>query len=80
MELKEQIKFAISNLLRSEDDKSEWIERLLNDFIIGFVEWKQFNCNFIIKHETKGLLYSIGLDNQLYSIKQLLEIYKKELA
>jgi len=53
-------------------------EKIADDFAIDFAEWKHYNSTFITRHPTKGLLFSIGLDNELYDLKQLLIKFKQE--
>jgi len=59
-------------------DESILCENIADDFAIGFAEWKHYNSTFITRHPTKGLLFSVGLDNELYNLKQLLIKFKKE--
>ena len=71
MTLKEKIR-EYSPLIESEK-----IEKIADDFAIGFAEWTSYKYKYL---ETKGWFgNSYDLEMGIFkSSKQLLEIYKKE--
>lgn len=75
MKLREQIQEAVTKQLRSGEDESELIERISNDFTIGFSEWMTSGVEFLDDTE-KGRVYLFK--RKKYLTKELLEIYKKE--
>ena len=61
------------------------VEKIIDDFAIGFAEWLLKKCSYSGEDSNKGSKYYIkGLDGlalyyaATYTIEELLEIYKKE--
>jgi hypothetical protein len=70
--LKKQLDTATPTLNRPYY-QSEKLEKIADDFAIGFAEWFELNS---IYNGSEFLIYIE--DNKQYKIQQFLEIYKKE--
>ena len=83
MTLKE--KFVQYTPVEFEYEYAEKCEKIAEDFAIGFAEWILKKCSYSGEDLNKGSKYYMkGLDGlalyypATYTIKELLEIYKKE--
>ena len=66
MKLKDKIECTLERHVKLKQNQSENIEKIADEFAIGFAEWMS-------KKENLMHLIKIG-----YTTKELLEIYKKE--
>ena len=70
--LKEKLNEKLSEAFANE------IEKLTDEFAIGFAEWSiQWRVEFVDDTQ-EGVLYTYGGLYQKFTMKQLLEIYKDE--
>ena len=80
----EEIKIVVEdrNLkLQYIDEKNNCIsecEKIADEFAIGFAEWFVNNGVEFYDNTLKGNVYKYISDLKVYTIKELLEIYKKE--
>jgi len=70
MKLREQIKCAVINPIRNNEDKSEWIEKISDDFAIEFGNW--LNNKVVNPYATHHNLLGSA------KVSQLLIIFKQE--
>ena len=72
------IKLSEEHSTKIVEVEAEIMEKIADEFAIGFAEWSiQWRVEFVDDTQ-EGVLYTYGGLYQKFTMKQLLEIYKKE--